>query len=312
MGKSNFESADLLKEIIQSCAADDIPSDELDSFIEFLANYSNEGNHNSDKTGAEIIFLTTFFTDELQQDFPLIETDFILHSRDKLPQFGRNAIPLVHFLNCYSVIDNHQEHVLASIFCGAKSGDAYCIELLKSMYKVYYKKEYSQLKRYPELTCRALGDLCDDDYYRYGKTSMDTARLARILTLAPFFQIPCSSDCDIYFASLEKDMEAYVENRPDTEHVDISHEDVANTVKQFGDVLEMLSDMQADDKLTNSLVLAQEMLKIGGLAPENLELCGMGSFNDYNLTLITKLFELQEYAPEQLEAYMMICDLART
>ena len=311
MRKSNLESADLLKEIIQSCASDDIPSDELDSFIKFLANYSNEGNQNSDKTGAEVIFLTTFFTDELQQDFPLIETDFILHCRDKLPQFGRKAISLVHFLNCTNVIDNHQERVLASILCGAKSGDTYCVELLKSMYKVYYKKEYSQLKRYPELTCRSLGDLCDDDYYRYGKTSMDTARLARILTLAPFFQIPCNSDCDIYFASLEKDMEAYMEDSSDTDPIDIAPEDIANTVKQFGDVLEMLSDMQADDKLTNSLVLAQEMLKIGGLPPENLGLCGMGTYNAYNLALITKLFEPQEYNSEQLETYMMICDLAR-
>lgn len=311
MGQSNLESAELLKEIIQSCATDDIPSDQLDNFIEFLTNYSSGDNPNTNKTGAEVIFLITFFTDELQQDFPLIETDFILHCRDKLPQFGRNAIPLVHFLNCTSVIDNHQECVLASILCGAKIGDPYCIELLKSMYKVYHKKEYSQLKRYPELTCRSLGDLCDDEYYLYGKTSMDTARLARILTMAPFFQISCRSDCDIYFASLEKDMDAYVEDSSDADPIDIAPEDIADTVKQFGDVLEMLSDVQADDKLSTSLVLAQEMLKIGGLSPENLGLCGTGTFNAYNLALITKLFEPQDYNSEQLEAYMMICDLAR-
>lgn len=70
-----------------------------------------------DKTGAEVLFLTSFLTEELEKDFPEIETDFIFHSRAKLPQFGRDAIPLVNLLNCSSIIDNHQQMVLASILC---------------------------------------------------------------------------------------------------------------------------------------------------------------------------------------------------
>ena len=118
MGKIASETAELLKEIILSCSAEDILPEELDNFIDFLANVSDSNANEPqaiDKTGAEVLFLTSFLTEELEKDFPEIETDFIFHSRAKLPQFGRDAIPLVNLLNCSSIIDNHQQRVLESI-----------------------------------------------------------------------------------------------------------------------------------------------------------------------------------------------------
>ena len=103
MGKIASETAELLKEIILSCSAEDILPEELDNFIDFLANVSDSNANEPqaiDKTGAEVLFLTSFLTEELEKDFPEIETDFIFHSRAKLPQFGRDAIPLVNLLNC--------------------------------------------------------------------------------------------------------------------------------------------------------------------------------------------------------------------
>lgn len=97
MGKIASETAELLKEIILSCSAEDILPEELDNFIDFLANVSDSNANEPqaiDKTGAEVLFLTSFLTEELEKDFPEIETDFIFHSRAKLPQFGRDAIPL--------------------------------------------------------------------------------------------------------------------------------------------------------------------------------------------------------------------------
>ena len=94
MGKIASETAELLKEIILSCSAEDILPEELDNFIDFLANVSDSNANEPqaiDKTGAEVLFLTSFLTEELEKDFPEIETDFIFHSRAKLPQFGRDA-----------------------------------------------------------------------------------------------------------------------------------------------------------------------------------------------------------------------------
>ena len=90
MGKIASETAELLKEIILSCSAEDILPEELDNFIDFLANVSDSNANEPqaiDKTGAEVLFLTSFLTEELEKDFPEIETDFIFHSRAKLPQF---------------------------------------------------------------------------------------------------------------------------------------------------------------------------------------------------------------------------------
>ncbi len=88
MGKIASETAELLKEIILSCSAEDILPEELDNFIDFLANVSDSNANEPqaiDKTGAEVLFLTSFLTEELEKDFPEIETDFIFHSRAKLP-----------------------------------------------------------------------------------------------------------------------------------------------------------------------------------------------------------------------------------
>ena len=80
MGKIASETAELLKEIILSCSAEDILPEELDNFIDFLANVSDSNANEPqaiDKTGAEVLFLTSFLTEELEKDFPEIETDFI-------------------------------------------------------------------------------------------------------------------------------------------------------------------------------------------------------------------------------------------
>ena len=50
---------------------------------------------------------------------------------------------------------------------------------------------------------------------------------------------------------------------------------------------------------------------MSGLSPKTLGLCGDGAFNAYNMALITKTIKLTNYDSEQLQAYMMICDLAR-
>ena len=314
MGKIASETAELLKEIILSCSAEDILPEELDNFIDFLADVSDSNASEPqtiDKTGAEVLFLTSFLTEELEKDFPEIETDFIFHSRNKLPQFGRDAIPLVNLLNCSSIIDNHQQRVLASILSGAHSGDSYCTELLKSMYKVYYKKEYSQLKRYPKLTSRNLADLCALEYSPYEDMPLDTEKLARILTIAPFFQISCAPDCDIFYSDLTHEMEQYLEDPADINHISIGPEDITSTIKHYGSALKMLADKQERDEFSNSLKLAREIIKISGLSPKTLGLCGDGAFNAYNMALITKTIKLPNYDSEQLQAYMMICDLAR-
>lgn len=314
MGENGNNALENIKGMIKEGLGADIDSEEMDSFMDFLATFTEYKAKNSedtvDRTAAEFIFLDTFISDELAHDFPEIEIDFIRHCRDKLPQFGQAAIPLTDLLKCTSIINNHQQRVLASILCGAKSGDPYCTELLKCMYKTYHKKEYSQLKRYPKLTGRCIEDLCAHEYYEHGKVSINTEKLARVLTIAQFFKIPYASDCDMYFIGLKKDMDHYLEEESDFDCIEIGQEDIKNLKGKLRPALEAFVN-SLEDGPSDGLRLAQEMMKIGELPPENISMCGTDAFAAYDLALIAKVVNIDEIDLEQLQLYAMICDLSR-
>ena len=126
------------------------------------------------------------------------------------------------------------------------------------------------------------------EYSSYEDIPLDTEKLARILTMAPFFHISCSSDCDIFYSNLNNEMEQYLDNTADTTHISIDPEDITNTVKHYGSMLKMLANKQEKNELSNSLKLAREIIKMSGLSPKTLGLCGDGAFNAYNMALITK------------------------
>lgn len=314
MVENGNNALEVIKEMIQEGLGENIDSEEIGSFMDFLATFTEYKTKNSeetaDRTAAEFIFLDTFITDELAHDFPEIEIDFIRHCRDKLPQFGQDAIPLTDLLKCTSIINNHQQRALASMLCGAKRGDSYCTELLKSMYKTYHKKEYSQLKRYAELTPRCVEDLCVDEYYENGKVALNTEKMARVLTIAQFFKIPYASGCDMYFISLKKDMDRYLEEESDLDCIEIGREDIENLKGKLRPVLEAFVN-SLEDGPSDGLRLAQEMMKIGGLPPENVSMCGTDAFAAYDLALIAKVVDSDEINLEQLQSYIMICDLSR-
>ena len=303
MGENGNNALENIKGMIKEGLGADIDSEEMDSFMDFLATFTEYKAKNSedtvDRTAAEFIFLDTFISDELAHDFPEIEIDFIRHCRDKLPQFGQAAIPLTDLLKCTSIINNHQQRVLASILCGAKSGDPYCTELLKCMYKTYHKKEYSQLKRYPKLTGRCIEDLCAHEYYEHGKVSINTEKLARVLTIAQFFKIPYASDCDMYFIGLKKDMDHYLEEESDFDCIEIGQEDIKNLKGKLRPALEAFVN-SLEDGPSDGLRLAQEMMKIGELPPENISMCGTDAFAAYDLALIAKVVNIDEIDLEQL------------
>lgn len=56
-------------------------------------------------------------------------------------------------------------NVLRLIYNGAKIGDDYCLELIKNLYKVYYKKEYNQLKRFKEITPDEIYAVSEQEYH---------------------------------------------------------------------------------------------------------------------------------------------------
>ena len=67
-------------------------------------------------------------------------------------------------------------------------------------------------------------------------------------------------------------------------------------------------DILPDHRSSCKLAAAREIIKMSGLSPKTLGLCGDGAFNAYNMALITKTIKLTNYDSEQLQAYMMILE----
>ena len=66
----------------------------------------------------------------------------------RLKQFNELAWYDEAYIGTTKPVDASYGYVLRLIYNGAKLGDEYCVELLKKLYKTYYKKEYNQLKRF--------------------------------------------------------------------------------------------------------------------------------------------------------------------
>ena len=88
MAENGNNALEVLKGMIQEGLGENIDSEEMDSFMDFLATLTEYKEKNSeetaDKTAAEFIFLDTFITDELAHDFPDIEIDFIMERQNFL------------------------------------------------------------------------------------------------------------------------------------------------------------------------------------------------------------------------------------
>ena len=131
-----------------------------------------------------------------------------------------------------------------------------------------------------------------------------------MLTIAQFFKIPYASDCDMYFIGLKKDMDHYLEEESDFDCIEIGQEDIKNLKGKLRPALEAFVN-SLEDGPSDGLRLAQEMMKIGELPPENISMCGTDAFAAYDLALIAKVVNIDEIDLEQLQLYAMICDLSR-
>ncbi len=80
-------------------------------------------------------------TDEMYVDFPIIEHDFMAHCGTKLKEFDDVCWYDQTYIGISRPVDVMYSNVLRLIYNGAKLGDSYCLELIKSLYKTYYKKE---------------------------------------------------------------------------------------------------------------------------------------------------------------------------
>lgn len=90
-----------------------------------------------------------------------------------------------------------QNKVLNIMYNAAKSGDAYSVELMKSLYKTYHKKEYKQLKRFNKITVPEIFSLAETE-----DLGCDYFAIARIMGMCQFYGIELNEHCSILYLIL--------------------------------------------------------------------------------------------------------------
>lgn len=164
---------------------------------------SANGNVAPDTIGVDTYFTQYFVNEEMGWDFDRIEEDFMKHCYGKLREFGQVQVYGQCEARHSSPKESHQRLIVGLMLNGAKSGDEYCRELIKYLFKTYYKKLYNQLKRFRQISFQEILALAK---FEDGEP-LDMGRLSIVLTMCGFFDIKLMEQCGVYYRLLNKKCE---------------------------------------------------------------------------------------------------------
>jgi len=124
-----------------------------------------------DDFGITCWFLYTFITPQMREVFPDIVREYLLHEDLSGDQFQDIPYPRA---NEKTWDDAYYFRILAIMLHKARKGSDYSRNFLLSLYKVYYKEEYNDLKRLKNLTLLNLFEIHDENCKREGLSSGHT------------------------------------------------------------------------------------------------------------------------------------------
>lgn len=177
-----------------------VPAADLELFFSFMQDmksYKSSGEIAPDTRGADYFFLEAFVTDDMMWDFDRIEEDFMKHCYDKLREFGQ--VQYYEIAAKYSSPEeSHRSMVMGLILNGAKSVDAYCVALIKYLFKTYHKPLYKQLKRFSKISVEEVLAISESDHMP------NFYNLGIVLTMCAIDNVVLSDHCSILYKWLEK------------------------------------------------------------------------------------------------------------
>ena len=175
------------------------------------------GKVEPDTNAAEQMFLQYFISEEMEEQFLAIASNFLKRNYGNLEQYEEPWFSLNEVQRTYPS-KSIQLKLLNLIYNAAKGGDDYSRKLLVYLYKKYYKQEYNRLKRFRRLHISELEALAEDSE---PWLSSDTE--ARILTICPFLNIEIDPSCYwkyYMFEDRREFYEEYDEEREEFLHLD--------------------------------------------------------------------------------------------
>lgn len=165
-----------------------------------------EGKVAPDTTGADKFFIDGFLTDEMSYDFWVIARDFMKHHFPELAEYYRLSV----YENDYAYQSDPERalqiRILSIMYNASKTGDPYAVELMKTLYKTYHKKEYNQLKRFKTISVNEIFSLSED-----GSGGCGYSEMGRILGMCAIYGIQMDEKCSILYLLLERNREEWDE-----------------------------------------------------------------------------------------------------
>ncbi len=303
---SIFDDKDFMQEAMKGLQS------ELFSYVaEEMYNQENGITVQPDTIGVDFFFLYGFFTFEMLCDFHIIEQDFMKNCQGKLKQFNELAWYDEAYIGSTKPVDASYGYVLRLIYNGAKLGDEYCVELIKKLYKTYYKKEYNQLKRFSSIDMDDILEIVQDE-----DSFTEDLGTCRLLAMAPFLNIKIDETTAITYRLMERKREAYL-NLVDqsTEGIELSQEIVDEAADQVDEWIEQSNRDSSLAKTYKDVAgFVDEAFKYEGFLRNYDKMC-MSSFRGgrehliMTLALLKAINPKREYTYDEVQIYTNIRDL---
>ena len=126
--------------------------------------------------------------EQFEMDFPVIMRDFFMHEAERIPEYSGYVYADDDFAEV-GAIEGIRYKFFNLLLSAARHGSSFSAEMICRIYKIYYKREYNQLKRFKTLSYEELQAF---DYE--GELFATTA--ARIITVSVFMGIEVLDDCE--------------------------------------------------------------------------------------------------------------------
>lgn len=136
------------------------------------------------------LFVRSFCEEDerFDRDMPVIMRDFFLHEAERIPEYSHYIYANDGFGEV-GAIEGIRYKFFNLLLAGARHGSGFSAEMICRIYKIYYKSEYNQLKRFKTLSYEELRGFDSDE-------EMFATTAARILIVASFMGIDINEDCE--------------------------------------------------------------------------------------------------------------------
>lgn len=240
---NNMYIPEIISRKINGVEKDEIDIMEKVAFKE-VQELMNGESQEIDYHGCDHFFLMDFVTPEMDYDFPLIANEFLQHEYKNLKKYNAG-----YYIDYYSdevnPVQMMQNRILNMMYCAAKQDNAYVVNLFQTLYKVYHKKEYKQLKRFQSISAGealALSGNNLDDL----DSAMNMGALARILTMAKFYKIEIKKENIFLYRYMNRNWDDFQEWRDDA-----IEDCLTITPENYRKAAEEVEDLKASENKKN-------------------------------------------------------------